>query len=94
MFSCAVCGCKQSRMDWVDEVFRVDGEYVLVERIPAEVCSRCGEKSCSLQTAEAVRQAVNGGAVPERLMEMRVFRFAAAEMPGLAAPGSAHSGGD
>ena len=87
MFSCAVCGCKQSRMDSVDEVFRVDGEYVLVEQIPAEVCSRCGEKSFSLQTVEAMRQAVNGGAVPARLMELRVFQFAAAQ-------GSAHSGGD
>ena len=75
-------------MDSVDEVFRVDGEYVLVERIPAEVCIRCGEQSFSLQTVDAVRQAVNGGAVPARLMEVRVFRFAAA-----AGQGSAHSGG-
>ena len=81
-------------MDWVDEVFRVDGEYVLVERIPAEVCSRCGEKSFRLQTVDAVRQAVNGGAVPARLMEMRVFQFAAAEVSGAAAgQESAHSGG-
>ena len=81
-------------MDWVDEVFRVAGEYVLVERIPAEVCSRCGEKSFSLQTVELVRQAVNGGAVPARLMAMRVFQFAAAEVSGMAAgQGSAHSGG-
>ncbi len=81
-------------MDSVDEVFRVDGEYVLVERIPAEVCSRCGEKSFSLQTVDAVRQAVNGGAAPARLMEVRVFRFAAAEVSGMAAgQGSAHSGG-
>ena len=81
-------------MDWVDEVFKVDGEYVLVERIPAEVCSRCGEKSFSLQTVEAMRQAVNGGAAPARLMAMRVFQFAAAEMSGMASgQGSAHSGG-
>lgn len=80
-------------MDWVDEVFRVDGEYVLVERIPAEVCSRCGEKSFSLQTVDAVRQAVNGGAVPARLMAMRVFQFAAAEVSAAAGQGSAHREG-
>ena len=79
MYTCPVCGCKQSRMEQVDDVFKIDGEYVLVEGIPAEVCTRCGEQSVSLKTAEAVRQAVNGGAAPARSIEMRVFDFASAE---------------
>ena len=36
----------------VDEVFKIDEEYVLVDCIPAEVCSRCGEQSCTFETAE------------------------------------------
>lgn len=78
MYTCAVCGCKQSRMEEVDEVFKIDGEYVLVESIPTEVCARCGEQSVSLETVETVRQAVNGGATPARSVEMRVFEFSAA----------------
>ena len=78
MFECPVCGCKQSRIEAVDEVFKIDGEYVLVERIPAEVCTRCGEQSVSLETAETVRQAVKGGAAPVRSIEMNVFEFAPA----------------
>ena len=80
MFVCAVCGCKESRPDAVDEVFKIDGEYVLVERIPAEVCSRCGEQSFSLETAETVRRMVNKGAIPTRSIEMRVFQFTSMEM--------------
>ena len=76
MFSCAVCGCKQSRLNHVDEVFNVDGEYVLVEHIPAEVCIRCGEQSVSIETSEAVRLAIKGGAAPARSIQMRVFEFA------------------
>ena len=79
MFSCAVCGCKQSRTDPVDEVFNVDGEYVLVERIPAEVCTRCGEQSVSIETFKAIRLAIKGGVVPARAVQMRVYEFGAAE---------------
>ncbi len=75
MYECAVCGCKQSRTDLVDEVFQVDGAYVLVEDIPAKVCTRCGEQSVSLETAEAVRVAISGGASPARSLAMRVFEF-------------------
>ena len=66
-------------METVDEVFKVGGEYVLVERIPAEVCTRCGEQSVSIETAETVRKAVNGGVAPARSIQMRVFEFASTE---------------
>ncbi len=75
MFECAVCGCKQSRTDLIDEVFKVDGEYLLVEGIPSEVCNRCGEQSFSLETADSVRRAVSDGTSPVRAVEMRVFAF-------------------
>lgn len=76
MFVCAVCGCKESRPELVDEVFKIDGEYVLMQSIPAEVCARCGEQSFSLETAETVRQAVKAGAAQAKSIEMRVFEFA------------------
>ena len=79
MNECAVCGCKHSRTDLVDEVFQVDGAYVLVEHIPAKVCTRCGEQSVSLETAETVRQAVSEGVPPIRSIDMRVFEFGSIE---------------
>ena len=75
MSECAVCGCKQSRAELIDEVFHVDGGYVLVEHVPAKICTRCGEESISLETAEAVRLVVQGGAVPYRSVQMPVFDF-------------------
>ncbi len=84
MFSCAVCGCKQSRMDLADEVFNIDGEYVLVEHIPVEVCVRCGEQSVSIDTSETVRLSIKGGAAPTRSIQMLVFEFAAVVKAGSA----------
>ena len=43
MFRCHVCGATEARQASVDEVFVIDGKYVLVEGIPASICARCGE---------------------------------------------------
>ena len=47
MSTCAVCHAEENREAPVDEVFRVDGQYVLVGGIPAVVCDRCGEQTFS-----------------------------------------------
>ena len=35
MFTCSNCGAREGREEFVDEVFRIDGRYVLVDQIPA-----------------------------------------------------------
>ncbi len=60
----------------MDEVFCVEGQYVLVGSIPTEVCGRCGEQSFSRETAERVRILVQDEAEVEKLVPMRVYDFA------------------
>lgn len=43
MFTCHVCGHTAARSEFMSEVFMIDGQRVLVEHIPAQVCQRCGE---------------------------------------------------
>ena len=76
MFTCVVCGCTESQMELVEEVFQIDGEYVMVEGVPAEVCGRCEERSFSRDTTEKVRRAVHGEVRPAKTVQMRVFEFA------------------
>jgi len=76
MFLCCVCGNQESRQESVDEVFQINGERVLVERIPARVCTRCGDYTFSRDTTEAVRHLVHGAAKPVRAIQMSVFEFA------------------
>ena len=76
MFECPVCGCLDSRIELVKDVFQVEGRYVLVHDIPATVCSRCGEESFSSETAERIRLLVNGDGQPSRTVDMDVFEFA------------------
>ena len=76
MFACAVCHAKEGREESVDEVFCVDGQYVLVGGIPAVVCARCGEQSFNRDTTEKVRSMVHGEARATSSISMQVFDFA------------------
>jgi len=76
MFKCHVCGSTEAREERVSEVFRVGERWVLVENIPALVCRRCGEVVFSRETAESVRQLVNGQSKPIRSATLSVFAYA------------------
>ena len=76
MPACPVCHAEESREELIDEVFRVDGQYVLVGGIPAVVCARCGEQAFSRETTEKVRAMVHGKAKATKSVPMQVFDFA------------------
>ena len=72
---CPVCHAEESREERVDEVFRIDGQCVLVGGIPAVVCARCGEQAFSGETVEKVRSIVHGEAKATKPVSMQVFDF-------------------
>ena len=76
MFKCHVCGSTEGQEERVSEVFRIDGQLVLVENVPAVVCRRCGETVFSQETAEAVRQLVHGRGKPVKSVRLDVFVYA------------------
>ena len=76
MFTCAVCQGQESRGESVEEVFKVNGRYVLVGGVPSTVCQRCGERSFSRETTEKVRQLVHGESKAAKSVPMQVYEFA------------------
>ena len=76
MPACPVCLADESREELVDEVFQIDGRYVLVSGAPAAVCVRCGEHAFSRETVERVRRMIHGEAESGEVVAMQVFRFA------------------
>ena len=75
MFECHVCGHDSAPIEFVSEVFNIDGRRVLVEHIPAQVCERCGEATFSREAAESVRRLVHD-APPVRTVPLEVFALA------------------
>ncbi len=75
MFKCQVCGNTESRTERVNEVFSIEGRLVLVEQIPASVCTRCGDVTFSRETTEQVRRMVHTETRPIRSEQVAVFAF-------------------
>lgn len=44
MFKCEVCGCEEARTELVSDIFLVEGKRILVEQIPARVCTVWGSE--------------------------------------------------
>lgn len=76
MSKCEVCGGTVMRTELVAEVFLVDGKRILVEQIPARVCTHCGERTFSRETTEKVRRMVHGEVTPVGVVELEVYEFA------------------
>jgi YgiT-type zinc finger domain-containing protein len=71
-----VYGTTEAHQALVDEIFVINGKYVLVEGIPASICTRCGEATFSRETTERIRRMVHGEAQPVRAMAMEIFAYA------------------
>ena len=73
MFHCHACGNRSCGAGTVDEVFHIGDRRVLVEKIPANICDRCGEPTFSRETTESIRKLVQGGGRPLRTDPLEVF---------------------
>ena len=76
MFKCHICGGESAREEFVSQVLEVDGRRVLVEHIPALVCTRCSEASFSRETTERIRLLVHGAGRPNKTVPLEVFELA------------------
>lgn len=75
-FKCHVCGGETARDEFVSEVLEVDSRRVLVEHIPARICTRCGEAAFSRETTERIRLLVHGASRPDKTVPLEVFELA------------------
>ena len=73
---CDVCGNTTFRQEQMENVFHLEGHLVMVENIPARVCTRCGEETFDRKTTETIRRMVHGESQPMRHENVDVFAFA------------------
>lgn len=74
--TCKVCGIGNREKRLVSEAFLVTGKWVVVENIPADVCSHCGEVTFDGTIAERVRQIVQSGQKPRGEVRADVYEYA------------------
>lgn len=73
MFKCNVCGSETYQEEYVNEVFNIDGKFYLVENIPSQVCTRCGEEVFTKDTTEKIRRMLHDKPKPDKSISLDVF---------------------
>ncbi len=70
---CSLCGAKlvTKTIKYTQEL---DGKIYVVENVPAQVCSQCGEVYLSPDTVDVLQKIINKGKAKE-IINVPVYRF-------------------
>ena len=72
---CVFCGGKVEKKR-VTFSYEEDSKYLLVENVPAKVCTKCGEKTYSPEVTDELLRFSKNKFQPVKIVEVPVFDFA------------------
>ena len=72
---CIFCGGKIERKK-VTFSYEEDDKYLLVENVPAEMCTKCGEKTYSPEVTDELLKFARNESQPAKIINVPVFDFA------------------
>ncbi len=72
---CTIVGCTgEYEGRHISQTYRLDGRLVVVDDIPAEVCSVCGDILLTIETSRRIHEALHGSDQP--VASAPVYRLA------------------
>ncbi len=75
---CVFCGGALKKAS-VTFSYEDDDDYLLVERVPAEVCGRCGEKLYTPEVTDALLRIAKEKRAPVKIVQVPVYDFVEGE---------------
>ena len=72
---CVFCGGKVVKTN-VTFTYEEDDKYLIIENVPAEVCTKCGEKMYSPEVTDELLRFARNEFKPARRIEVPVYDFA------------------
>jgi len=75
MANCPICNLGEFESLKFDRPFAVDGHWVLVQNIPAQVCDTCGETTYAEADAARIQDILAGQETPVDFCRIPVFDF-------------------
>lgn len=72
--SCVFCGGSTVSQE-VTFIYEQDEQVLLIQNVPAEVCTVCGEKSFSPETTAEIMRFAKQQFQPIKLLEVPVFDY-------------------
>ena len=86
MMKCSIQGCPgEYERKLIVHIVQRRGEMFLLEHVPAEVCSICGDTLLTPETIKRIEEMLAGSQRPERFAPIYEFTesYEAVSMPGL-----------
>ena len=74
--NCDLCGSKVMEQK-VTYSIELDGKWIIIEGVPAKVCTQCGERLYAPETVERLQNIAWSQEKPKRTVETPVFEFTA-----------------
>lgn len=75
MERCVFCGGKVEKKS-VTFIYDEDDKYFLVEHVPAEECTKCGERTYSPEVTDEILRFAKQRVKPSKTIEVPVFDLA------------------
>lgn len=72
---CVFCGGEAVKKK-VTFTYEEDNKYLIVERVPAEICAKCGEKMYSPEVTDDLLRYARNEFKPARKIQVPVYDFA------------------
>ena len=72
---CAFCGGKAVKGK-VTFTYEEDDKFLIIEHVPADVCTRCGEKMYSPEVTDELLHFARNEFKPAKKIEVPVYEFA------------------
>lgn len=76
MGRCPRCKSDSLEMQTIRYSQELDGEFYLIDHVPAAICGQCGEVVLSESVAEGIQQMIWSGATPQRTEQVPVYEMA------------------
>jgi len=73
MDKCPRCKSDALETDLIQYFQEFEGEFFIIENVPARLCSQCGEIILSERIAEKMQEAIWSGATPKRTQQVPVY---------------------
>ncbi|MBI5324926.1 MAG: YgiT-type zinc finger protein [Ignavibacteriae bacterium] len=71
---CTNCGSLVFTEGKVNKVFSIDGEVIVVDKIPAKICKKCGDESFTRDTLAHIQSIIYGK--PKKYIKAKAFEYA------------------
>jgi len=72
---CVFCGGRVEKK-MITFTYEEDDKYLIVENVPAEVCTKCGEKMYSPEVTDELLKFARDEFKPIKIVQVPVFDFA------------------